>query len=170
MYYILILMMLFTAPLMAEEKTPAIPAAPCSSDKHHQFDFWIGDWTVTFNGKVAGTNSIQPILNGCVLLENWLGAGGVEGKSFNLYEEASGKWHQTWVDTSGSMLELTGGIENGNMVLQGQSPSPDGKGQTTQRITWTPNSDGTVRQLWDSTQDGQTWTVMFDGLYARVKE
>jgi hypothetical protein len=36
------------------------------------------------------------------------------------------------------------------------------------RITWTPNPDGTVRQRWDqSTDSGATWTTVFDGLYAR---
>lgn len=26
----------------------------------------------------------------------------------------------------------------------------------------------TVRQLWDSSEDGVTWTVLFDGLYEKV--
>ena len=46
----------------------------CSDgDKAHQFDFWIGEWKVTAGGKPAGNNSIQPILDGCVLQENWVG-------------------------------------------------------------------------------------------------
>jgi hypothetical protein len=37
-----------------------------------------------------------------------------------------------------------------------------------QRITWTPNADGTVRQFWDtSDDDGKTWVVSFDGIYRR---
>ena len=36
-----------------------------------------------------------------------------------------------------------------------------------QRITWSKNADGTVRQLWESSTDGgTTWTVAFDGTYA----
>ena len=39
---------------------------------------------------------------------------------------------------------------------------------TTERITWTPHPDGTVRQHWEqSTDGGQTWTTAFDGLYRR---
>ena len=39
---------------------------------------------------------------------------------------------------------------------------------TLNRITWTPNKDGTVRQLWEaSTDQGKTWQVAFDGLYRR---
>ena len=38
-----------------------------------------------------------------------------------------------------------------------------------QRITWTPASDGSVRQLWELSSDaGKTWTVLFDGRYVRA--
>jgi hypothetical protein len=26
-------------------------AAPCTAPVHHEFDFWIGDWVVTENGR-----------------------------------------------------------------------------------------------------------------------
>jgi hypothetical protein len=32
----------------------------------------------------------------------------------------------------------------------------------------TPNADGSVRQLWETSRDGQTWSVLFDGLYTRA--
>jgi hypothetical protein len=39
------------------------------------------------------------------------------------------------------------------------------------RITWTPLDGGKVRQRWDSTLDGgKTWTVQFDGIYAKRSE
>ncbi|MCP4663212.1 MAG: hypothetical protein GY856_48085 [bacterium] len=36
-----------------------------------------------------------------------------------------------------------------------------------QRITWSPLGDGRVRQLWESSVDGQGWKVVFDGTYTR---
>ena len=37
-----------------------------------------------------------------------------------------------------------------------------------QRITWERLPDGRVRQLWESSKDGgTTWTVAFDGYYAK---
>jgi hypothetical protein len=52
------------------------------------------------------------------------------------------------------------------MVLEGVAP--DAKGvMSKQRITWTPNSDGTVRQLWESADDKGAWTVAFDGKYVK---
>ena len=68
---------------------------PCENDsRHHAFDFWIGEWTVTVNGQYAGSNSIKPILGHCTLFEQWQGAGGFEGKSFNYYDPAADNWRQ----------------------------------------------------------------------------
>jgi hypothetical protein len=57
------------------------------------------------------------------------------------------------------------------MVMTGEAPSSKKPGVTAlQRVTWTPSSDGTVRQLWESSEDGgTTWTTVFDGRYSRVR-
>jgi hypothetical protein len=167
---LLILTLFVSMQLMAQDEAAENPAtpAPCSGEKYHQFDFWIGDWNVISNGQLAGTNSIHPILNGCALQEKWQGASGLAGTSFNVYDQANDQWHQTWIDGSGTLLELDGDLRNGEMVLQGDRPAADGNGKTSHRITWTPNTDGSVRQLWEATQDGKTWTVLFDGLYQKA--
>ncbi len=140
---------------------------PCAADAHRQFDFWVGTWEVTnAQGNVVGTNRISSILGGCVLLEEWQSAGPYAGKSFNIYDAANDKWHQTWVDNGGLLLELDGGIEDGNMVLEGERPGPDGA-QVLHRITWEPLEGGEVRQTWDtSADDGATRTTQFNGLYS----
>ena len=44
---------------------------PCEAgEKHHAFDFWIGEWNVSMGGQAAGTNSIQPILDIASYLNN----------------------------------------------------------------------------------------------------
>jgi hypothetical protein len=53
------------------------------------------------------------------------------------------------------------------MVLQGDAVGASGA-KTRHRITWTPNADGTVRQLWESTNEAGAWTVAFDGTYMRL--
>lgn len=145
---------------------------PCAAPTHRQFDFWIGDWTVsrTDNGEFAGENRIEPVLDGCALQESWTGAKGYRGNSYNAYDATRGVWHQTWVDSSGGLLLLEGKLEAGKMVLEGQQRQADGK-SVLNRITWTPRDDGTVRQRWDSTADGgKTWQVQFDGIYAKRSE
>jgi hypothetical protein len=134
---------------------------PCSSPQHRQFDFWIGEWDVrTPDGKRAGTNRITGILGGCGLQENWTGAGGTVGTSLNAYDTTRALWHQTWIDSSGSVLLLEGSFRGGKMILSGASNSD--------RITWEPLAGGDVRQLWEQSSDGgTTWTVAFDGRYTR---
>ena len=86
--------------------------APCSGDEFHQFDFWIGEWTVTAGDRTAGHNRITSILGGCVLLEQYEAAGsGYQGSSFNIYDRGAGEWHQSWVDNQGLLLQLRGGLE-----------------------------------------------------------
>jgi hypothetical protein len=167
-----LLSMVLLLPLLANAQEPGTdlpaPARLCESEEYRQFDFWIGDWNVTSAGQAAGTNAIQPIHNGCALQENWQGdgEGGISGTSFNIYDQATGQWHQTWVDSSGTLLLLDGGLVDGVMVLSGKRPARNGKGMTLHRISWTPNPDGSLRQLWEvSTDDGKNWTMLFDGLY-----
>ena len=146
----------------ADEK----PKAPCAADTMHQFDFWMGRWTVTEKGKPAGSSHIEQILGGCALLENWSGAGGGEGKSLNFFDRSDGLWHQTWIDRNGGALFLSGKFENGAMRLEGTRPATAKLPAVRHRITWTALAGGKVRQLWESTPAAQEeWSVQFDGLY-----
>ncbi len=62
----------------------------------------------------------------------------------------------------------SGALVDGSMVLSGSRPAANG-GTALHRISWTPNEDGSVRQLWEtSLDDGSSWTVLFDGLYVKV--
>lgn len=146
---------------------PSTPA-PCSSPEHRQFDFWLGDWEVRGPaGKLAGTNRITRAFGGCVLHEHYDTGRGYSGASFNIYDTGRRKWHQSWVDTSGALLQLDGGLVDGKMVLEGEVTNANGS-KTRHRITWTPNADGSVRQLWESTDAAGAWTVAFDGRYTKV--
>jgi hypothetical protein len=150
--------------LSAASTVPAQPpASSCAAPEHRQFDFWVGEWRVTTpDGKHAGDNRIEKVLEGCALHESWQGAGGGRGFSYNAYDRHRKVWHQTWVDKQGNLLLLEGGIEDGAMVLSGA------QGAALNRITWTPNKDGSVRQLWETSADqGKTWQTAFDGLYRR---
>ena len=144
----------------------------CSAAEHRQFDFWVGEWDVTTpGGQAAGTNRITRILKNCVLLEEWSGAGGGSGRSFNAWSRADGRWHQTWVDDAGTLLQLSGGLRDGRMILEGESKGRNGA-IVKNRITWSVIAgDGNrVRQLWEnSTDGGSTWTTAFDGTYTRKR-
>jgi len=154
----------------APSPSPSSAPAACSSAEFRQFDFWIGEWdVVNEKGEPAGRNRIESALGGCVLQEHWEGVGGSRGTSLNVYDAAFSRWHQTWVDGRGGLLELDGGLVGGAMVLSGSRPSEKEKGKTVRhRITWTPLAPDRVRQLWESSSNGGTkWEVLFDGTYKK---
>ena len=163
----LVLLVLFAMPTTRAEIAAA--AKPCTSPSHRQFDFWLGTWNVTQAGKTAGQNKIESILNGCALMESWKGTGGVTGHSLNIYDSTRDVWHQTWVDSTGSLLTLEGRFKDGAMVLEGVAADEKGA-KARQRITWTASSANEVRQLWQSSTDGgKSWKTEFDGLYSRQR-
>ena len=145
----------------------AAPAPPCSAPEFRQFDFWLEEWRVTKpDGAVAGINRITSEYGGCVVHEHYATGRGYSGESLNVYDASRKVWHQSWVDNTGLLLTLEGGLRNGAMVLEGRTVGADGK-TTQQRITWTPNADGSVRQLWESTDANGQWTTAFDGKYTK---
>jgi hypothetical protein len=144
----------------------------CSAGEHRQFDFWIGHWEVFLpDGTRAGDNRIEAVASGCALLETWQGRSGFAGSSLNSYDPATRRWHQHWVDSQAGRLSLDGAWNGRSMVLSGESPDQKRPGvRLIDRIGWTPSADGSVRQLWErSDDDGRTWTTVFDGRYVRAK-
>lgn len=143
---------------------------PCKfGDEYRNFDFWLGEWNVEAQGRQAGTSKVELILDECVIFENWTGASGYNGKSFNLYNSALEKWQQLWVDNSGTVLIFTGEFKDGNLEYYGETPQ--GNGTTVlQKLFFYPMPDGRVRQLWQqSTDGGKNWSVAFDGMYSKRK-
>ncbi len=142
-------------------------AAPCDAPAFREFDFWIGDWQVKKpDGTPAGVNRIERGYDGCVLHERYKTERGYAGESLNVYDASRKLWHQTWVDNAGTLLLREGSFAGGKITLQGQTINADGS-VAKHRITWTPSSDGTVRQFWESTDAKGQWTTAFDGLYTR---
>lgn len=144
---------------------------PCGTAEHRQFDFWLGDWDVHEpDGRLAGRNRIVRLFGGCVLHESWEGTGGHRGTSFNIHDAARGVWHQTWVDSRGTLLLLEGGLVADAMVLEGSGPSPAERTTTVRhRINWSVMSGDPdrVRQHWEISSDGESWQTVFDGRYVR---
>lgn len=149
-------------------QSPSGPPTACAGEQYHQFDFWIGEWEVRNpQGQLQGTNRIEPIQGGCVLQEHWTSASGGTGTSFNIYDFTRDKWHQTWVSGT-NLLVLEGGFRDGKMIMEGVTVGRDGE-ETLNRITWTPLDDGAVTQVWETSGDGNSWRVVFNGRYTRVK-
>jgi hypothetical protein len=158
------------APLTMAVASSACTA--CSAAEHRQFDFWIGRWDVFLpDGSRAGENRIEPVASGCALLESWQGRSGFAGSSLNSYDPSTRQWHQHWVDSQAGRLSLAGSWDGHRMLLSGESADAKRPGlRLLDRIGWTPQADGSVRQLWERSDDGgKTWTTVFDGRYVRAR-
>jgi len=145
--------------------------SPCSSPKVHEFDFWIGGWTVYKfkTDTIVGYSEVTPVSGGCGIQENWRSTrDGSIGTSLNKFDFSKNKWHQMWIDNSGSTLHLEGEFSGNKMVLTNVQQTRDGK-SIYHRITWFNNANGTVRQLWEQSRDeGNTWVAVFHGLYKKT--
>jgi len=151
----------------AAPQTP--PPPPCQADIYHAFDFWLGDWSVTAGGQVAGENSITAHEGGCLLIENWTGAGGSTGQSYNFYDPGADKWRQLWV-SGGSVIDYSGGLDDsGAMVLNGEIAYRNGK-TFPFKGTWTLLEDGTVKQHFQQyNPEKDEWADWFVGIYTKTQ-
>ena len=120
----------------------------------------------TATGAAAGESRIERLYDGCGIRENWRDPE-LTGGSLNIYDRADHLWHQFWIDSSGARREFIGGIAQGKMILVATHPSEKNAGVIIkERMTFTPNPDGSVRQYSDASRDdGATWALRYDYTY-----
>lgn len=167
---VLVAALIAAAPAHAQTTT-APPPSPCADANHHAFDFWVGHWDVQpfAGGPVIAHSLIESLYGGCAIRENWMPIGKTGGGSLSNYDRGSGTWHQSWVDSGGSRVEFTGGMQGGAMVLTGMWAGVANGKDGLVRMTYTREKSG-VRQKGDvSTDNGKTWAPSFDLLYLPSK-
>lgn len=162
---ILTLFILETPTIMAQSSDPNL------QEKYHQFDFWIGKWDVykLDTETISGKSEIESIIDSIGILENYATVDGkYSGKSLNKYNPAKERWEQYWIDNSGLTLYLVGGIVDGKMILDDLQTGDPKNGFN--QIIWQLLPNGDVQQTWNiSTDNGQTWKTVFDGIYKKRK-
>ena len=144
---------------------------PCLySPESHQFDFWVGEWDVLNpQGQKAGSSVIQKVSEGCGVLENWIDRFGTTGKSLNFYDANAQKWNQYWIGANGIPIRYAGVYRDGAMRYDGEPTTANGV-TTLNRLTFFNIDSNTVRQFAEqSTDDGKTWTTVYDLKYVRKK-
>lgn len=137
-----------------------------------QFDFWLGRWEVRQpDGALAGYNTITKRDGGCTIHEQWEGAAGSSGTSVTFYVPSREQWRQIWVGSGATLIDITGGLVDGKMHLEGQLEYASTGRVVAFRGTWTQAPDGRVRQRmeeFDLATSG--WKLWFDGFYRRIDE
>ena len=148
-------------PVETGAKPPLPPEAA-------QFDFWVGEWDLTWGEDGQGTNKIIKILDRRVIHESFSAMPAVEfrGISLSVFDTAAGLWKQTWVDSSGLYLDFVGGWEGDRMVLQRQGIV---EGQpVSQRMVWYNIQMDTLEWLWQRSEDGDdSWSTLWHIHYQR---
>jgi len=133
-----------------------------------QFDFWLGEWDLTWGEDGRGTNVITAVLDQRVIQEQFDGrpATPLQGLSVSTYNMQLGKWQQTWVDNSGSYLDFVGEFAAGKMILSREATLA---GQPIlQRMVWYNIAEQSLDWNWErSTDDGETWQIMWHIHYQR---
>ena len=166
---------LLPAALLLVSAGFATRAAPptlmrCTAPEHRAFDFWLGEWEVhggPQGDRLVGSSRIERSENGCWVSEHWRGAGGNHGTSLNAWDAQHRVWRQFWAGGDGLVLRLEGGLQGAAMTMRGELPRQGG-GTQLQRVSWTPQQDGSVIQQWDISDDGGArWSTSFRGIYRR---
>lgn len=151
---------------------------PCQSEEARQFDFWLGDWKLSWPAEQSGgeagetgsgSNRISRPFGDCVIEENFaFDDGRFLGRSLSVYDEAAGLWRQTWVDSSGGYLLFTGGFDGEIMELRTQPVERDGE-TVLNRMVFRDITSTSLRWDWQRSRDGgETWNDLWNISYVRA--
>jgi len=143
-------------------------AKPCAAGEHRQFDYWLGNWSVSYGGPLAGTSKVESALDRCVIVESWDGARNHSGKTIFAYSPDDHGWYGIFADNEGRVHVFNQGkVSAGTAEFQGTNRGPTGQ-TVLNRVKIVRISADKVEQTWEkSTNNGRTWNMAYRGEYTR---
>lgn len=150
--------------------------SPCGSAEARRFDFWLGEWNLTWPAEQAGgepgatmsgINRIAKLFGPCAIEENFsTDDGSFQGHSVSVYDESSGLWRQTWVDSAGAYLSFTGGMEGADMVLSTEPVHAKDGRIVVNRMVFSDITTDSLFWRWQGSPDGGSawedrWTITY---------
>ncbi|MCX6275665.1 MAG: hypothetical protein NTV09_10715, partial [Bacteroidetes bacterium] len=131
-----------------------------------QFDFWIGDWDLTWNDSLKGINHVTKEYQSCVIHENFNSFNDqFLGQSFSVYNKKEKMWQQTWIDNQNSYLLFNGGLTGKEMILN--LVSKDSTKIT--RMRFTGITENNFDWFWESSADnGKNWKTLWQ-IHYKIK-
>ena len=124
--------------------------------------FWVGSWECEWDGG-RGENLVEPILGGGGLLERFRSADGFEGVSVSLFDRDRQVWRQSWADTTGTWIHLSGGPVGDDVVLV-TDDEPTGP---ERRMVFSEIRDRSFRWTWQAAAASGRWTTRWEIRYRR---
>lgn len=141
----------------------------CDTEEHRQFDFWVGLWEVydtDSNDRVADSR-IEKLAGGCAIVERYMPSPYLGTSSVSTWRPTERRWRQFAVTGVNDLEIFEGGMVDGAMVLNGTSTRRGGA-VLTERMTYRPAADGSLRQIIESSANGgKEWTLLSDLTYRR---
>ena len=143
--------------------------------KDQWFGFWVGEWELSWDEqdgkKGKGTNRIERVLDGKVIMENFEALegqlAGFKGKSMSVYTPQQDKWHQAWADNQGGYFDFYG-IKDGNKYMfQTQEFERNGKPFTQRMVFYNITKDAFIWDWENSTDGGKSWNLAWRINYKR---
>jgi hypothetical protein len=133
-----------------------------------QFDFWLGEWDVTWGDDQHATNRVDKILDAKVIREQFDGHPDApfRGLSLSVYDPQAKQWRQTWVDDQGNYWAFSGGFEDGRMTLATEVVA-DGKPVQLRMVFFNIEADE-LDWNWERSEDGgRNWELRWHLHYTR---
>lgn len=158
---------ILTMPLLAQNEHAQAPPT-CIAPEAAQFDFWVGEWDLTWGENLRGTNSVRKLWNACTIEENFTDPNtNLQGKSWSVYDPKKKKWQQTWIDNNGSYMLFEGEFKDGQMLLSRQQSNAQGELQHFKMLFYNI-AQNSFDWAWQQSKDNcQTWETLWQIHYQR---
>lgn len=150
------------------------PAPACTADPNYQrLAFWVGDWDVVDSaGAHYATQRVHAALDGCAIVAEWESKGN-KGLNVSSFDPRAGEWRQMYLS---NQVPTPSGVS-----IRRSDPSYGGPGVrfislvdsaagtvTRSRVTILPMDGGRVMQLFEDSNDGVAWHVLFRAEHRRM--
>ena len=149
---------------------------PCTAKEASQFDFWVGNWDLSWSDSLRGTNRIEKLYGNCTVHENFSDPkNGYLGQSWSVYNSNFKIWQQTWIDSNGGYIHLTGGMSGDSMILKTTERKVPNNisatGKLVNRMVYYNIKKDAFDWSWEaSTDGGLTWKPNWQIHYTRKKD
>jgi hypothetical protein len=148
------------APAFAQTAPPSL-AASAPAQAPDLFDFWLGDWKLSWQNADGttgtGRNRITKILDGTVIEENFEADSAsnppplLKGRSLSVQQ--NGVWRQAWADNQGGFFALRGQVDGDRRIFMTDAVQRGGKTVVQRMVFHTIKADSLVWD-WESSGDG----------------
>jgi hypothetical protein len=140
---------------------------PPRRDGPDALDFWVGDWTCTWEGG-GGRNRISKELDGRIVVERFVSYAPQRwsGMSLSVFDERRG-WRQTWVDSTGNYWAFDGESVDDGFAFHTVEIEDDGP-VAKRMVFWDIRLDAFDWRWERSADGGTTWEHLWSIRYERA--